>query len=247
MGSERASRAAADIVTLLFTDLVGSTELLQRMGDDAAEEFRRLHFKLLRQVVAARRGDEVKNLGDGLMVVFGSALDALGSAIEIQRAVRAHNERGNGPAFQIRVGLNAGLPIRSEDDYFGTPVVVAKRLCDAAEGDQILVSEVLAGLVGSRGGFAFHPVGLFELKGLAEPVAAMSLEWREPASEGRSALVDVEMPLPMALRCPEPFAFVDRPEPWAVLDRAWAGAAAGARQIVLVAGEAGAGKTRLVN
>jgi class 3 adenylate cyclase/DNA-binding CsgD family transcriptional regulator/tetratricopeptide (TPR) repeat protein len=246
MRSDSGGGTAADIVTLLFTDLVGSTELLQRMGDDAAEEFRRLHFRLLRQVVAARGGEEVKNLGDGLMVVFGSALDALGSAIDIQRAVRAHNERGRGPAFQIRVGLNAGLPIRSEDDYFGTSVVVAKRLCDAAEGEQILVSEVLAGLVGSRGGFAFEPVGSLDLKGLAQPVAAMSLEWREPASESPPLLADVDVPLPLALRCPEPFRFVERPEPWGVLDRAWAGAAAGARQIVLVAGEAGAGKTRLV-
>ena len=65
------------MVTLLFTDLVASTELLARLGDDAAEEVRRSHFALLRQAIAETGGDEVKSLGDGLMVVFGSAVDAL--------------------------------------------------------------------------------------------------------------------------------------------------------------------------
>ena len=139
---------SAEIVTLLFTDLVGSTELVARLGDDAAEHLRRSHFQLLREAVSMRGGHEVKNLGDGLMVVFTSALDALRSAVAIQRAVQEHNRRGDGPGFHLRIGLHAGEPVRAEDDYFGMAVIVAKRLCDAASGDQILASSLVTGLVG---------------------------------------------------------------------------------------------------
>ena len=97
---ERPGRAVpgAEIVILLFTDLVGSTELFQRLGDDAAAQVPRIHFRLLRDAVAARGGHEVKNLGDGLMVVFSSAMDAVGSAVAIQEAVRAYNQRREGPS-----------------------------------------------------------------------------------------------------------------------------------------------------
>ena len=176
-----------DIVTLLFTDLVGSTELLQNLGDDSAEAVRRSHFRLLRDVVAAHGGHEVKNLGDGLMVVFGSALDALRSAVTIQRAVSRHNRTGQGHPFAIRVGLHAGEPVREEDDFFGTPVVVARRLCDAAGGGQILASQLLVGLVGSRGAFAFRSVGPLALKGLADPVATVEVSWEPEGEPGLSA------------------------------------------------------------
>ena len=77
-------------MTLLFTDLVGSTELLGKLGDDEAERLRRVHFGLLREVAAAHGGEEVKNLGDGLMVAFASAVNAVGCAIGIQQAVHRH-------------------------------------------------------------------------------------------------------------------------------------------------------------
>jgi len=80
-------------VTLLFTDLVGSTALLDQLGDDAAEQVRRTHFRLLRDAVAAHGGAEVKNLGDGLMVVFASAVDAVGCAVTMQQAVHRYSER----------------------------------------------------------------------------------------------------------------------------------------------------------
>ena len=78
---------AAGVVTFLFTDLVGSTELLDTLGDDAAETLRRTYFSLLRRAVSEAGGDEVKNLGDGLMVVFSSPMDALRCATDIQEAI----------------------------------------------------------------------------------------------------------------------------------------------------------------
>jgi len=181
--------AAADIVTLLFTDVVGSTDLLQSLGDDPAEAVRRSHFRLLRDVVANHGGHEVKSLGDGLMVVFGSALDALRSAVAIQRAVTKNNRSEGGPPFEVRVGLHAGEPIRDGDDYFGTAVVVAKRLCDAAQGGQILATQLLAGLVGSRGGFDLRRLGPLELKGIVEPVLTVEVVWgpEEPESSEAGA------------------------------------------------------------
>src|SRR6266508_3559168 len=93
-----------EIVTLLFTDLVGSSELLDRLGEEAADELRRAHFALLRDAVGSHGGSEVKNLGDGLMAVFGSAVDAVACAVAIQRAVSAHNSRPAAQELSLRVG-----------------------------------------------------------------------------------------------------------------------------------------------
>ncbi len=178
MADEQAGRRAG-IVTLLFTDLVSSTELLDRLGDEDFERLRRIHFQLLREAVAASGGEEVKNLGDGLMVVFPSALDAIGCAVAMQQAVALHNAEPDVAPIAVRVGLHAGEPILEEDDYFGTPVVVAKRLCDRAGGGQILVSDLVAALVGGRRQFSFRTVGAVELKGIGEPMATREVVWRD--------------------------------------------------------------------
>src|SRR5205807_3042307 len=104
-------------------------------------------------------GQEVKNLGDGLMVAFTSVVQALRGAVATQQGVDRHNRRHPEMPIEVRVGLHVGEPIRDEADYFGTPVVVAKRLCDAAAGGQILASTLVQDLVGHRGGFAFSPYG----------------------------------------------------------------------------------------
>ena len=172
------AEAGAGVVTLLFTDLVGSTELLSALGDDRAEDLRRLHFRLLRQAVADAGGQEVKNLGDGLMVAFASAADAVACAARMQRAVHRHNRRHPEGALLVRMGVHVGEPIRDEDDYFGTAVVVAKRLCDRAEGGQILASELVRGLAEPRCEIQFRPLGPLTLKGLGQPVPACEVLWQ---------------------------------------------------------------------
>jgi class 3 adenylate cyclase len=166
------------VVALLFTDLVGSTEMLDRLGDDAAEELRRVHFSLLRAAVADPEGQEIKSLGDGLRVSFASPVQAVGCAVAMQRAIATHNRDHADQELRVRIGLHAGDPVREEDDLFGTAVVVARRLCDRAEGGQILASELLAALVGSRGGFRFRPVGRLPLKGLTRLGRAGASEFR---------------------------------------------------------------------
>ena len=117
------------------------------------------------------------------MVVFPSALDAVGCAVAMQRAIDLHNRTSDTQPLSVRVGLHAGEPIREADDYFGTTVVVARKLCDSAEGGQIVVSDVVRVLVGSRGGFSFRPLGTLSLKGLAEPVPACEVRWRTDGTE----------------------------------------------------------------
>jgi class 3 adenylate cyclase len=178
--------SGAGTTTLLFTDLVGSTELLDRLGDDAGEHVRREYFAILRAAAGEHGGREVKSLGDGLMVAFASALGAVACAVRMQQRIAAH---GGAPeeATRLRIGLNAGEMINTEDDYFGAPVVIAKRLCDRAGAGQILASEVVRSLVGKRGEHSFRAVGAMQLKGLSEPVTAFELDWRARKPAGSSS------------------------------------------------------------
>ena len=130
------------IVTVLFTDVVNSTELLDRLGDERAEQFRRTHFHALREAIEEHGGDEVKTMGDGFMVVFSSAVDAVRCSVAMQQQAASSG-------VDLRVGLHVGEPTREGNDYFGTPVVVARRLCDGAAGGQILTSDLVHALVGS--------------------------------------------------------------------------------------------------
>jgi class 3 adenylate cyclase len=216
------------LVTLLFTDLVGSTELLSRAGDEEAQRIFRAHHALISEVASAHGGEEVKWLGDGLMVAFPSALDALRAAVAMQQASRRPVA---GERLAIRVGLNAGEALRDAADYFGTPVVVARRLCDRADGGQILCTETVAGLLAGRSEFAFTDLGKLALKGVPEPVAAC---------EVRSELAEADARY--AARIP----VVGREAELARLFAALTEAAAGHGGVLMVSGEAGIGKTRLL-
>ncbi len=232
-----AARGRSGTVSLLFTDEVSSTERLARLGDDEAARLRRAHFALLRELAASHAGQEVKNLGDGLMVAFDSAVDAVACAIAIQQAVdqEARTEAGHG--LMVRIGLNVGEPVREADDYFGTPVVVAKRLCDAATGGQILAADVVRTLVGSRGGFEFRSVGVLQLKGLPDAVASSEVVWQ--------AASDRRVPLPPAVAGADNARFVGREAALAELDSEWSASRDGRRRVVLLEGDPGIGKTRL--
>jgi class 3 adenylate cyclase/pimeloyl-ACP methyl ester carboxylesterase len=160
-------------VTMLFCDLVGSTERQSRLGDDAADEFRRRFFAALQECVRATDGEVVKNLGDGLMVVFRhSAVDAVRCGIAMHERVEPLD--ADDPP-QLYVGISAGEAAQEDGDWFGTPVVEAARLCAAAKPGQTLANEVVRTLVGSRGSFSFRSVGALTLKGIREPVASIEI------------------------------------------------------------------------
>jgi class 3 adenylate cyclase len=172
------ARDASGTVTLLFTDLARSTELLDRLGEGAGERVRREHFAILRRAAAEHGGHEVKSLGDGLMLAFSSAAGAVACAASMQQRLAAHKAQRGDEALGLRVGLNAGEVISAEDDYFGAPVVVARRLCDQASAGQTLVSDVVRALVAGRSEYQLIPRGALRLKGLADPVIAFELDWR---------------------------------------------------------------------
>jgi class 3 adenylate cyclase len=219
---------------VLFTDLVGSTELRARLGEEAAETLRRQHDAVVRSAVAANGGKVVKNLGDGFMATFAGAADGVSGAMDIQQAIARHN-RGRRDSLGIRIGISAGDVVFEADDCFGTPVIEAARLCAAARGGQILASEIVRWMARS-GGVTFVPAGDLELKGLPEPVPAVEVMWEPPP----------EAPLPLP-----PFLtdigriFVGRDRELDRLGQLWKEAAAGELRVGLLAGEPGVGKTRL--
>ena len=219
---------APALVTILFTDLVGSTELLARAGDEDAQRIFRAHHDLLHSVATDHGGVEVKWLGDGLMVAFPSAVGALRAAVAMQHASRRPVA---GERLAIRVGLNAGEALRDAADYFGIPVVVARRLCDRAAGGQILCTGTVAGLVAGRQEFAFTELGKVPLKGLPDPVAACEVGYE--ADDARPRLA-AHLPV------------VGRDAELARLSAVLVEAAAGRGGVVMVTGEAGIGKTRLM-
>ena len=142
--------------TILFTDIEGSTSLTQRLGDDGAQEVLRIHNAIVRAALRRCRGTEVKHTGDGIMASFASATTGLVAAISIQKTLAEFNA-GRQPRLKVRIGLNSGEPIQENEDFFGTAVQLAKRVCDAAGAERILVSNVVRELVSDRGFlFAAH-------------------------------------------------------------------------------------------
>ncbi|MGH8974531.1 MAG: ATP-binding protein [Acidimicrobiia bacterium] len=230
-GAVGAGRSTAIV---LFTDLVGSTELRSRLGEDAAEELRHEHDALVAGAVEAGRGNLVKNLGDGIMATFTGASDALAAAVAIQQAIGRHNRSSAAP-LEVRIGISAGDVVAEGDDYFGTPVIEAARLCGAAAGGQILASEMVRWLARSGEG-TFTPVGSLELKGLPDPVPAVQIDW-EP-------LPEPSVPLP-AFLTDIGRIFVGRDDELERLGQVWKEAMAGELRVALLAGEPGVGKTRL--
>lgn len=222
--------------TVMFTDLVSSTRLRTHEGDAAADQLRRRHDDALRVAVAGHGGEVVKGLGDGIMATFSSAAEAVSAAVEMQQAMARLNRRRRTEKVAIRVGISAGDVVWEEGDCFGEPVIEAARLCDEAEGGQILCSDVVRALARRRGGHQFGEAGELELKGLPEPVVAWSVAW--------AAESDARPPL-VSLATRSPFPFVGRVAERGIITSAWTKATAGERRAVLVAGEPGVGKTRL--
>ncbi|MDH5748073.1 MAG: hypothetical protein OEY85_02060 [Rhodospirillales bacterium] len=166
-------------ITVLFTDLVGSTSLTQTRGDHAAQEIVRVHNRIVRSALLNFRGKEVKHTGDGIMASFTATSDAVESSITIQNSVKEHNLTHPEDTLSVRIGINAGEPIAEDDDLFGTTVQLAARLCDKAEPDQILVSDIVHGICAGRN-FHFINRGRAELKGFKGTVQMHETLW-DPA------------------------------------------------------------------
>ena len=125
----------------------------------------------------------MKTIGDALMATYAGAADALAGAVAMQWSVERHNRRGQGPAQAMRIGISAGDAAFEDGDWFGTPVIEASRLCAVAEGGQILISDLVWALAGSRTDQEIRPVGARELKGFPEAVAVSEVVWSAAVDE----------------------------------------------------------------
>lgn len=171
VGSERPSlrpAAAPDgTVTILFSDIEGSTALNERLGDVRWLELLRAHHAVVREQVQAHGGFEVKAQGDGFMIAFPSARRAIQCARAIQDAIDSQLDDHAGGPIRLRIGLHTGEAIREEADFYGKNIVLAARIADQARGGEILVSSVVKQLTDSAGDLRFENERELELDGLA--------------------------------------------------------------------------------
>jgi class 3 adenylate cyclase len=176
--AEPAARPAGGMVTILFTDIEGSTAMTQAQGDAAAQDIVRTHNAIVREALTEHGGTETKHTGDGIMASFPLSSAAIEAAAAIQRGVAAHGERDPGTAFRVRIGVNAGEPVIDEQDLFGSAVQLARRVCDAAPAGSIYVTDVVRQLVAGKG-FLFADQGETALRGFEDPVRMYEVRWRE--------------------------------------------------------------------
>jgi len=170
-------------ISIMFTDLESSTELLSSLGDVGAQNLLRTHHQMIRQQVDSYGGLEVKSMGDGFMLVFFSARRAVECAIAIQRSFQQHNAAHPENQLSVRIGINVGEAIKEQEDFFGTAVVVAARVAAQAKGGQILVSELFRGVVGRAGDFDYTDLGYYQLKGLSEEQRIFEVQWAPPITD----------------------------------------------------------------
>jgi class 3 adenylate cyclase/pimeloyl-ACP methyl ester carboxylesterase len=163
--------------TVVFTDIVGHTEMMQRLGDAKGRDVLREHERITRDTLRQHGGAEVKTMGDGFMASFASVTSALDCAIALQRAFAEHTESMAEP-LHVRVGLNAGEPIEEEGDLFGATVILASRIAAKAGAGEILVPETVRGLLSGKN-FVFSDRGEFVPKGFDDAVRLYEVRWRD--------------------------------------------------------------------
>ncbi len=160
--------------TVLFTDLVGHTEMMQRLGDEKGRDVLREHERITRETLKQHGGSEIKTDGDSFMVSFASVASAVECAIALQRAFAARE----GEPLNVRMGLNAGEPIEEDGDLFGATVILASRVAAQADSGEILIPEPVRHLLAGKG-FVFADRGETMLKGFEDAVRLFEVRWRE--------------------------------------------------------------------
>jgi class 3 adenylate cyclase len=172
-------------VTFVFTDIEGSTRLLQELGDEAYGRVSGDHRRLVRDTFGARGGTEIDTQGDAFFFSFPRARDAVAAAVDTQRALRDH-DWPDGREVRVRMGLHTGEPHVGEEGYLGLDVVRAARISAAGHGGQILVSETTRSLLGNQlpEGVAVHDLGKQHLKDIQhEHIYELTIDGRSLASK----------------------------------------------------------------
>lgn len=221
-------------VTVLRTQWIAPPDLA-RGGDDGFEGLRRSHLASV--CAAVTNYTETVPTGDGIMAVFANRTDALACAESIEKAV-VRLRRRDMRSLAVRVGLSFGEATSEDGEWSGTPVTEAAALCCAAEGGQVLTTAIFALLVGRSEGHSFVPLGERVLPGIGHPLAVVEFGWKSAPS--------APIPLPPVAQLSTGEFLVGRSEEFGRLVRSWEEIHAGSRRVVLVSGEPGVGKTRLV-
>ncbi len=162
--------------TILFTDIVGSTEMTARLGARGSVELIRAHDSIVHRCLADFAGREVKHTGDGIMAAFPDSRRGVDCAIRIQREFQHYNQHAQEP-LHVRIGMDSGEPVEDSNDLFGATVQLAARLCAEAAADQILVSETVRTEHGDAA--LFKAVEQRQLKGFAGTVGVAECVWAE--------------------------------------------------------------------
>jgi class 3 adenylate cyclase len=169
-----AVKAEGGFRTILFTDLVGHTEMMRRLGDDKGRAVLREHESITRDVLKEYGGAEVKTMGDGFMASFPSVTRGVECALALQSAFAERDESAAEP-LTVRVGLNAGEPIEEDGDLFGETVILAARIAAMAKGGEILCSLAVRELCAGKG-FLFADIGEQSMRGFEDPVRVFEIK-----------------------------------------------------------------------
>ena len=177
--------------TVMFTDMISSTQTTQMLGDRMAQHLVRSHNAIIRKALQIYGGTEIKHTGDGIMASFPWASNAVDAAVAIQRAVAEHNRQSPTVPLKIRIGLNSGKLIVENNDLFGHTVQLASRVCSQADANQIYVSSGVVKELSAGKNYSFKPLGDFSLKGIDEPQQLYEVVWNssENMKDNASATV----------------------------------------------------------
>ena len=189
-------------VTFVFTDIEESTALLQRLGDGYAGVLAE-HRRIVRDAFGGN-GVEIDTQGDAFFYAFPRAREAVAAAVEVQRAHAGH-EWPDDAAVRVRIGMHTGEPALHDEGYVGLDVVRAARICTAAQGGHVLLSETTRALLGSAlpEGVSVYPLGERHLKGIEEPERVYELEIQGVETEPEEEAEAVEAAAPPAPPPPE--------------------------------------------
>jgi class 3 adenylate cyclase len=179
------SQLPSGTVTFVFTDIEGSTRLLQELGDEAYGQVSGDHRRLVRETFGEHGGTEIDTQGDAFFFSFSRARDAVAAAVDAQRALHDHEWPG-GREVLVRMGLHTGEPHVGEEGYLGLDVVRAARISAAGHGGQILVSETTRALIGNQlpEGVAVHDLGQQHLKDVQhEHIYELTIDGRSLAGK----------------------------------------------------------------
>jgi YVTN family beta-propeller protein len=174
-------QVAQGVVTIMHTDVEGSTHLTTRLGDELAQH--RIHEmkRIVREQVSSHGGREIDNPGDGFMLTFSSTRRAIECAIAIQRALRDHDQEHAEDGVRVRIGLNVGEVVGDDEHPFGAAINAGARVMSQAKGGQIFVSETVRRLAGTMPGVSFRDRGRIRMKGLEERWRLYEIAWDERA------------------------------------------------------------------